>query len=309
MNKKSEIVIIVLSMLVVGLLAYIIVDKSANTNISSTNNTEIQDSKQIATINEVDSKNAVISEKQNEETKIRKDEDNPVANKDSEINKINDGGNNSDESENKKDDNSNDSKEVSAIKKALKDKNWLEENVMMKESCFVDVPITGKQELTFMRVVGSDYKPMIIVEAYSEEDISVQDFMVYYKDGKVISKPLTTGALHISHAGVGIDPNNAKMLYNYMHMGYGQNILYDLKDGNVKYVRAIAEQYRYEEDLNGEDSKESMHYYRCSESGTFENSEEISEEEYFKILEEFGKYDFYEISTDLTDSNIDKYVR
>lgn len=217
MKKKSEIIIIVLSMLIVGLILYIIVDKSISKNITLSNNSQNAD--QSVTTNNMSSINLVKNEMQSEETKIKKDENDPVTTKD-------DGSEENEENSNtksvdNKNENNSEQKEVVAIKKALKDNNWLAENVMMKESCFVDVPIMGKQKLTFMRVVESDYKPMIIIEAYSEDDISVQDFMVYYKDGKVISKPLTSGALHTGHAGIGVDPNNAKMLYNYMHMGYG----------------------------------------------------------------------------------------
>lgn len=78
-----------------------------------------------------------------------------------------------------------------------------------------------------------------------------------------------------------------------------------MKDGNVTYIKSVAEQYIYEEELG----EETVHYYKCTEDGDFEDSDEITEEEYNKIIKEFGKYNFYGISTDLTEINIDRYVK
>ena len=67
------------------------------------------------------------------------------------------------------------SEAVTAIKNALKDKKWLKENAMMKESCFVDTPIKHEQTLTFMVLKNKNgNNPMIAVKASSEEDFIEQ---------------------------------------------------------------------------------------------------------------------------------------
>ena len=194
-------------------------------------------------------------------------------------------------------------KAIEEIKKCLKDKKWVQENVMMKQSCFENVPIQYEQKLTFMTVLGGKYSPMVIVQAYSEKDTSNQAFIVSYQDGNVQSNPITEHALHNSHAAVSVDPNNAMAVVNYMHMGYFYNTLYELKNGESKEIRTVGGESKLDENGNEVPFK----YFRRIDNSN--NTADISEEEYNKLSAEFKKYKFYPIGTDVTDDNIDLYIK
>ena len=300
MSKNAKTIILILSLLIVGLVAFIITDKILD-NVSQKNLAQVnQDAEQ-------SSKNVVTNSKptsNSEKTKEEKSESNNVNNK---IEKDKKDPVTTSETEEKKEDTKNNSKDnkkataVEAIKKALKDESWRKENVMMKVTCFGDTSSKNSQKLSFMRVVGADYEPLIIVEAYSEDDLSSQAFMVYYKNGKVVSIPLTGDPIHIYHGSVGVDPNKAKMNIGYMHMGYEYNIMYDIKSGMKEFVQGTGSYNTYEND--------EIIYEFYKYEGDIDNKNVISESEYNEMNNAYDNYYFYEISTELTNSNIDKYVK
>lgn len=303
MSKNAKIVILILSLLVVGLVTFIITDKILDSiskkNLAQVNQVAEQGSKNATTNSESTSNSEKIKEEReaasnNINSKIEKDKKDPVTTSETEEEKKESTKNNSEE--NKK------TTAVEAIKKALKDESWRKENVMMKNTCFGEAPSKNSQKLSFMRVVGADYEPLIIVEAYSENDLSSQAFMVYYKNGKVVSVPLTEEPLHIYHSGVGVDPNKAKMNIGYMHMGYEFNRMYDIKTGTLKYIQGIGSYFTYDNNDN-----EKYEYYKHIDGAN--DNIEISQDEYNKLNKEYDNYNFYEISTELTNSNIDKYVK
>ena len=196
--------------------------------------------------------------------------------------------------------NSNNYNNVAAeeIRKCLKDKNWVQNNIMMKNTVFGD-PIEHEQELTFIKVNGGNYSPMIVIEACSEEDLSVQYFVVTYQNGKVISHPFSEYPFHMSHAGISVDANNAMAVQGYMHMGYNVSTYYDIKEGKPRTLDIIGNYDDYGDDgytgniiyFNGDDTNK------------------ISESQYNEIAQKYKKYKFVSIGTKLTDANIDEYVK
>lgn len=301
MSKNAKIVILILSLLVVGLVTFIITDKILDSisqkNLAQVNQVSGGGSKNTTTNSESMSNSEKIKEEKeaasnNINNKIEKDKKDPVT---------------TSETEEKKESTKNNPEEnkkitaAEAIKKALKDESWRKENVMMKNTCFGEAPSKNSQKLSFMRVVGADYEPLIIVEAYSENDLSSQAFMVYYKNGKVVSVPLTEEPLHIYHSAVGVDPNKAKINIGYMHMGYENNIMYDIKNGTKKFVQGTGLYNTYENDTI------IYEFYKYREDTT--NEILISESEYNQMNSAYDNHNFYGISTELTNSNIDKYIK
>lgn len=196
--------------------------------------------------------------------------------------------------------NNNSSSNIAAqeIRKCLKDKNWVKNNVMMKTTVFGDA-LEHEQKLSFIKVVGGNYSPMIVVEAYSDGDLSSQCFIVTYQNGKVVSNPLTEYPLHISHGGMAIDANNAMACQGYMHMGNEASIYYDIKTGSSKTLEKVGKYDDYGDDgFTGN----IIYYYG-------EDSNKITESRYNEILQKYSKYKFVSIGTDLTDANIDEFIK
>lgn len=211
------------------------------------------------------------------------------------------------EAENKIDDNKNNkssySTGISEIKKCLKDKEWLKNNVMMKKDCFGN-DIEGSQVLTFMKIKTTDGNvPMVVVEATSEIDISREVFLVSYNDGKVTSKSITGFANHIGHGNVLVDPNNQMADNTYFHMGYVMDTYIDLKNANIEFLDTISYYFDFDENEKEKRSNFTKSY------GKAEKDTDITEEEYNKIHSIYEDYKFYEITTELTDNNIDQYIK
>lgn len=183
---------------------------------------------------------------------------------------------------------------IEEIRKCLKDQAWIRDNVMMKQTVFGD-PISGTQELTFMKVIGGKYSPMFLIQAYSETDISCQVFLVSYQGGKVVSKPMTAYPMHASHAGIVADPNKCVAVLAYMHMGYFADTLFDLTSGRPKEVLTIG----------GDDNIDSEGFYRVDGNSRVS----ISEEEYNNMHKQIDQYKLYDIGTELNDANVDEYVK
>ena len=196
--------------------------------------------------------------------------------------------------------NNNSSTNIAAqeIRKCLKDKNWVKNNVMMKTNVFGNA-LEHEQKLSFIKVVGGNYSSMIVVEAYSDGDLSSQCFIVTYQNGKVVSNPLTEYPLHISHGGITIDANNAMACQGYMHMGNEASTYYDIKTGNSKTLETVGKYDDYGDDgFTGN----IIYYYG-------EDSNKITEARYNEILQKYSKYKFVSIGTDLTDANIDEFIK
>ena len=162
-----------------------------------------------------------------------------------------------------------------AIINALKDSEWVKENVTMKKTCFGD-DFTLPQELTF-EILRDD---MVIVQAFAyETDVNLpnfgtQVFLIGYFDGevKVIYLPEEAPA-HPGHAGFGIDSENMILVYYWMHQGVVKNTAYDISNFSFAEIDSL--------DLNSID----------------ENSETLIQE-----FEE--KYNTHSIDTLLTEENL-----
>lgn len=198
------------------------------------------------------------------------------------------------------------SEAVTAIKNALKDKKWLKENAMMKESCFVDTPIKHEQTLTFMVLKNKNgNNPMIAVKASSEEDLSAEVFVVWYENGKVLSNSIRGTAFHINHGDIEIDPNNLIAKDSYIHMGYFGDEYYDISKGKSVSLNYIG----YEVTSGGDESEDEVSNYYIAKGNTDTGAKVGTKSEYDKINSKYSSYKFSSIDTQLNNTNIDKYIK
>ena len=102
------------------------------------------------------------------------------------------------------------------IRNALKDKKWVKNNVKMKSSVF-DSKIEGKQILYFGKLKN---KELVAIEAVSEQDYSVQMFLVGYNNGKIIATSSTEKPMHYFHGGPSIDLNKGIAAIGSLNHGY-----------------------------------------------------------------------------------------
>ena len=189
---------------------------------------------------------------------------------------------------------------VNAIKKCLKDENWIKENVSLKFGN--EYPNNQTQKYTFMIMKTKDNNPTVIVKAQTEGDIKdMQAFIVKYKNKKVTAVEVDAMYKLSSiddETDIIADPNNGLVNY-YTDLENGcENMIYDINNETPKQM-----------DIYG--------YYTGGENeGTWFFKElfyravpTISEEEYNSIKAKYDKYKFYKITTELTSENIDEYIK
>jgi|GEM_PF-1715238 hypothetical protein len=189
---------------------------------------------------------------------------------------------------------------VNAIKKCLKDENWIKENVSLKFGN--EYPNNQTQKYTFMIMKTKDNNPTVIVKAQTEGEIKdMQAFIVKYKNKKVTAVEVDAMYKLSSiddETDIIADPNNGLVNY-YTDLENGcENMIYDINNETPKQM-----------DIYG--------YYTGGENeGTWFFKElfyravpTISEEEYNSIKAKYDKYKFYKITTELTSENIDEYIK
>ena len=165
------------------------------------------------------------------------------------------------------------------IRKALKDKDWLEKNIYYRYNSEYN---GGKKEMivTFAKVHSIDGNPAYFIDVTERMVDSHSMYLITYKDGKVyLSKPVSgeysviTADLNRNIVAIENDPT-------------GITSVYKIENGEfVEFAKA---------DLNYNDN--TLYYYV--------NGENVS----------YGRYKSYiegcvEITTELTNENIDKYVK
>ena len=165
-----------------------------------------------------------------------------------------------------------------AIISALKDGEWVKENVSMKKTCF-DEEFTLPQELTY-EMLRED---LAIVQAFAYEtdgdiyNFGSQVFLVGYFDGEVktVSFPAET-PVHPGHSGFGIDSEKMILVYYWIHQGMVKNTAYDINEFSFKEIDSISIDTNVVEDFETQ-------------------------------IEQFdNKYNTHEIEMLLTEGNLDK---
>ena len=184
-------------------------------------------------------------------------------------------------------------KVLKKIRNALKDKKWVKNNIKMKETVF-GTEIMGKQTLYFGKLKN---KELVAIEAVSEENYSVQMFLVGYKNGKVVATSSTNGPMHYFHGGPYIDLNSGVAGIGSLHMGYEYNKYF--KVSNVKFK--VLDEFQNNAGAMSDDT-----FYEI-------NGKNVSAKKYNSTIKKYSKYNFSSLQIKgghkLTNKNVDKYVK
>lgn len=177
------------------------------------------------------------------------------------------------------------------IVKCIKDEQWVSNNIMMKTSCFENTELTGKQILKCY-FLSNESEPVLYVIASSEEDLSMQGFVVMCVNGEVKATPITSTPIHIEHNSISF--NKDTVLLEYAHMGDNQSTYYSVRDAKLSLKGGLG----FEEDGDGN----KISFKTLNSQGIWEN---CSEEEYLKTSENYsdlGIVDFveFELSEEYT---------
>ena len=198
---------------------------------------------------------------------------------------------------------------LAAIRDALKNEEWVKENLYMTKDCFGD-DVSGDQEITFAKL-GED---RVIVQAlsYESEAFGVALTVVYYKDGKVMtnSYPSLDEPLHPGHLGFNVDANKEILVSYFMHMGFYEDVLYTIDENGINdFARFAGAEMDEEGNIRENESGETLVEYEFK-SGDSIDKGTMTFNEYYGVLENYRKdYNFQLIDTPLTAENVDLYVK
>lgn len=196
---------------------------------------------------------------------------------------------------------------LSAIRNALKDDEWVKENVMMKNDCFGE-EASGDQELTF-RMVG---KNRVVVQAFSYDEVfGIAETIVAYKDGEVVtySYPELTNPAHPGHIGYGVNTEDEMLAAYFMHMGFYENAYYSIGDNMLEEVANFSG-YEYDENGNYSQNESGDIYINTTiRIDGVETNEKLTFKEYEDRIAEYTKGSYESIDIPLTAENIDKYIK
>lgn len=195
-------------------------------------------------------------------------------------------------------------KAVFAIRTALKNKEWIKNNVSIKkdwgENELTDL---DSQKHTFM-VLRNEANAAPIVIVYTTTDSeqysgSYQLFIVSYANGAVTAVPMTAHSNHAGHCYMQVDANNKIAKYAYGHMNYGLDIYLKITPNGVEELDRFNYEFSYDEnDIN-----------TMIRENFMINNKSVTEEEIKKIEDKYKDCKFYDITTDITDANVDEYVK
>lgn len=160
------------------------------------------------------------------------------------------------------------------LKDSLTNQDWVKENLYSEENCFGSEIDTTTQNLKFIVLSNSEDNPIVIVLNYTDEKFINTTYKVYYKDGKILAQNITGYVEHPSHVGFSVDKNQGLVISTYMHMGNYIFKAYDVKNDEIKI---------YDE-------------YQCVTGDCYEYKGDKT-------------YDISDISIELTDENINSYIK
>lgn len=264
MKKSVKILIIVLCLIIVGLITFIVVDKVMNKSESPA--TSINDTG----IVESNTSDSVNSNEKNSTNETEVAEGNRTTNSIS----------------------NNSEKEIAneAIRKALKDEKWLQENIIIDNENLKDEDKT----LTFICLKKEDDgTPLVIVSNryYADWEKTV---LVSYKNSQVTTEVITDGSMRETL----VDSNKNAIEVNDSHMGVTTTSFSKVENKKITFLEWVAAPYTEEDEIG------------YSHSIGANDSQEITKEEYESILKKYySSYSFVPIDIELTSENIDKYVR
>ena len=165
---------------------------------------------------------------------------------------------------------------IQEIKSNLKNYQWAKENVYMHKSVFGEKIFGDEEQIVLFDTINNENEdtPIIVVEAEVESKNSRQISIVRYKDGEVIVNNLQP--VHNSHVHYEIENN--LLIEIYAHMDSWEYNVFKITNNTEEKIES------YSGELQNEESN-------------YSELENISK-----------KYSSHEITKELNDTNIDKYI-
>ena len=181
---------------------------------------------------------------------------------------------------------------VDEVKKSLKDESWLKKNIYIQKSESSEKNITD-QIMNFIVCKGDDV-PVIIVEVESQSARFRKSILVTYENNSVKAEKICES--HIDHGNTQVDANKNVVNVSFAHMGDEWSKLEKITGGNIQFIG------KYRADNNN-------FRYFISEN-TEKNEKEVTETEYENYKNSLERqYNFVDITTKMTNQNIDKYIK
>lgn len=237
--------------------------------------------------------NNVISETNTDSTNTERIEANAVNNELNAIENLNT------ETQDNKENTEEISIAAAEIRKCLKDEDWIKQNVSIEIG--ESYPQNQPQSHKFFVTKDSDGNPLVVVKAIRDDgQNSIQAFMVAYKDGNVAASEVSNLVLPTkdTKTTIKIDPDNALVCFYEDLINGEQNSIYSVKEG----VSSKLDVYGFYE--GGE--HEGKWFFK---EEFWRGVPTIEEEEYEIIKDKYTSNTFFDVSTELTDANIDKYIK
>lgn len=177
------------------------------------------------------------------------------------------------------------------IKKALKDKNWINSHLLTDSENFQD----GTKKLTFICLKkDTNNSPIIIAEEFIEGYIYCKSTLITYNNGKIETQTICDGLMR----EISVEPNKRLIKVTSSNTGLTTYSFSEVKNNNISFIEWIAQPM----DENAEDLGYSY--------GTDDNTNKtITKEEFDNIKNKYDDSKFVSVDTELTDKNIDKYIK
>ncbi len=198
---------------------------------------------------------------------------------------------------------------LSAIREVLKDEEWVKENLWLQKTCFGDEVGEDPQTLSF-RKVGKD---KVIVETYAYEDtFGIACTLLTYQDGKVVTygNPSVEQPAHPGHMGFAVVPDDELFVAGYMHMGYYDDTIYQIKENDMeKLIDFRSSEWDEEGNFLQNESGEPMVEYTITIGDQEEKGMTTFDEFEQRVIDYIGENEMEAIDIPLTDENVEEYVR
>ena len=276
MGKKAKIISVILSLIVVGLVAFIITDKLLLNREEDDDDTGRKSSRNSVN-NTID--NTIDNTIENT---ISKKEKNEIIETPTKV----------------------EPKYTEEVKKALKDANWLGNNVLVNEEENDSTVEIGNQVVNFIVCKSTNNIPIVVIKVEAEDIRFSKIVLVTYSESehKVVATKINQG--HIYHGAYTVDANKCVVKSLYMHGGSSATIYHSVANGKLTFMGKYGT-----EDVYGED--EYAEKYFISKTSMYTDPEYVSESEYesYKASLKESQYNFVEIGTPLTNTNIDTYIK
>ena len=189
--------------------------------------------------------------------------------------------------------------DIKLLKEKLSDKSWLEKNIYITDEENYNKGDISDQKVNFVVYKGNT-KPIIFIKVKSDNARYVKTILVTLIDNNVVAKKIIQG--HIYHGETTVDTEKGVICSEFMHMGDNSKTFYNIINGNLQFIG------KYETEEIYANDKTVVKYFIFNK---LEESTEVTKQEYEKYKEKLNEtqYNFSSINIEMTNKNIDEYIK